>query len=30
MNDISYASGVSDVPLIGRTIGQALDRAAER
>lgn len=32
MSDLtgSYVSGVSDVPLLGRTIGQALARAAER
>jgi fatty-acyl-CoA synthase len=28
MNDTSYVSGISEVPLLGHTIGQALDRAA--
>ena len=28
MNDMSYVSGLSDTPLLGRTIGQALDAAA--
>ncbi len=28
MTDISYVSGISDTPLLGMTIGQALDRAA--
>ena len=26
----SYVSGASDQPLLGKTIGQALERAAER
>ena len=30
MTELSYVSGISDVPLLGRTIGQALDRAAAR
>ncbi len=30
MTDIAYVSGVSDTPLLGQTIGQALDRAAVR
>jgi fatty-acyl-CoA synthase len=29
MNDMSYVSGISDVPLLGHTIGHALERAAE-
>ena len=29
MTELSYVSGISDVPLLGRTIGQALDRAAD-
>lgn len=28
MTDLSYVSGISDTPLLGWTIGQALDRAA--
>ncbi|TPE53265.1 AMP-binding protein [Amaricoccus solimangrovi] len=28
MDDMSYVSGISDVPLIGHTIGEALERAA--
>lgn len=30
MTDLSYVSGISDTPLLGQTIGQALDRAAEK
>ena len=29
MTELSYVSGISDVPLLGQTIGQALDHAAE-
>ena len=29
MNDMSYVSGISDVPFLGHTIGRALERAAE-
>ena len=30
MTDLSYVSGISDMPLLGHTIGHALDRAATR
>ena len=30
ITELSYVSGISDAPLLGRTIGQALDRAAEQ
>ena len=30
MTELSYVSGISDVPLLGQTIGQALERAAAR
>jgi hypothetical protein len=29
MNDMSYVSGVSDVPFLGHTISHALERAGE-